>query len=39
MKTSAALSGYRKALIAKFIHKEVAGAVIREGRRAGHTAA
>jgi hypothetical protein len=39
MKTSAALCGYRKALIAKFIHKEVAGAVIREGSRAGHTAA
>jgi hypothetical protein len=29
MNTSAALSGYRKALIAKFIHKDVAGAVIR----------
>jgi hypothetical protein len=39
MKTSAALSGYRMALMAKFIHKEVAGAVIRSGKRAGQTAA
>jgi hypothetical protein len=29
MKTSAAFSGYRRALMAKFIHKDVAGAVIR----------
>jgi hypothetical protein len=39
MNTSAAFSGYRKALMARFIHKEVAGAVIRAGRRAGHTSA
>jgi hypothetical protein len=39
MKTNAALSGYRKALIARFIHRDVAGAMIRKGRRAGQTAA
>jgi hypothetical protein len=39
MKTSATFSGYRKALMAKFIHKEVAGADKRAGSRAGQTAA
>jgi hypothetical protein len=39
MNTSAAFSGYRRALMAKFIHKDVAGAVIPAGKRAGQTAA
>jgi hypothetical protein len=38
MKTKAGLSGYRMALIAKFIHRDVTGGVILAGRRAGQTA-
>jgi hypothetical protein len=33
------LSGYRVALMDRFIHKDVVGALIAAGKRAGHTAA
>jgi hypothetical protein len=39
MNTKAALFGYRRALMARFIQSDVAGAVILAGKRAGQTAA